>query len=117
MAHPQKEPLRSLTAEERQLLEQTLRSRSERAERVARARVLLAIAAGASFTAPGRQAPEKRGGSSAPTGTEKPWVCPSGAQMRQGRIKRFPTQAPPGSPKGDRPASPTNTSGAARPSC
>ena len=49
MAHPPKEPLRPLTPEERGLLELTVRSRSERAERVARARVLLAIAAGASF--------------------------------------------------------------------
>jgi transposase len=56
MAHPQKDPLRPLTAEERLVLEQTVRSRAERAERVARARALLAIADGASFTAAGRQA-------------------------------------------------------------
>jgi hypothetical protein len=49
MAHPPKEPLRPLTPEERAVLAQTVRSRSERAERVARARVLLALAEGASF--------------------------------------------------------------------
>jgi transposase len=241
MAHPQKDPLRPLTAEERQLLEQTVRSRSERAERVARARALLAIADGASFTAAGRQAgfrstygvaqlvrrfnregllavagrhgggpqeqygpveaarilaefrrlpdreqdgtatwslttlqralrhaadgfatistwtilrvlheagyswqnsrtwcqtgvvkrkrqagvvevhdphaTEKRAASSEPTGSEKAGACPSGAKTRRGRIKRCPTPAPPGSQKGDRRASPTNTFGAARPSC
>jgi hypothetical protein len=55
MAYPQKEPLRPLTAEERQLLEQTVRARAERAERVRRARVLLAIADGAPFATAGRQ--------------------------------------------------------------
>lgn len=241
MAHPQKDPLRPLTPEERALLEETVRSRSERAERVARARVLLAIADGATFTAAGRpagfrsthgvaqlvrrfnrdgllavagrhgggpaeqygpaaaerilaefrrspdreqdgtatwslitlqralrhapdgfptvstwtilrvlheagyswqnsrtwcqtgvvkrkrqagvvavhdpQATEKREGSSEPTGREKPWACPSGVRTRRGRIKRSPTQAPPGSRKANRPASRTNTSGVAPPSC
>jgi transposase len=241
VAHPQKDPLRPLTAEERQLLEQTVRSHSERAERVARARALLAIAAGASFTAAGRQAgfrstygvaqlvrrfnqhgllavagrhgggpqaqygpaeaarilaefqrppdrqqdgtatwslatlqralrqapdglptvstgtifrvlheagyscqnsrtwcqtgvvkrkrkagvvevhdphaTEKRAGSSEPTGSEKPGACPSGVKTRRGRIKRSLTQVPPGSRKGNPPASRTNTSGAARRSC
>lgn len=56
MAHPQKEPLRPLTAAERHVLEQTARRGSERAARVARARVLLAVADGGSFTAAGRQA-------------------------------------------------------------
>ncbi len=54
MAHPQKEPLRALSAAEKALLEQTVRARSERADRVNRARVLLAIAAGASFVQAGR---------------------------------------------------------------
>jgi transposase len=56
MAHPQKDPLRPLTPEERRLLEQTVRAGSERAERVARARILLALEDGASFTAAGRLA-------------------------------------------------------------
>jgi hypothetical protein len=56
MAHPQKEPLRPLTPDERTLLEQTTRARGERAERVARARLVLAIADGASFTDAGRRA-------------------------------------------------------------
>jgi hypothetical protein len=51
MARPQSNPLRLLTAEERTILEQTARSRSEQASRVARARILLALAADASFTA------------------------------------------------------------------
>lgn len=241
MAHPQKDPLRPLTAEERLVLEQTVRSHAERAERVARARALLAIAEGAPFTAAGRQAgfrspygvaqlvrrfnrdglravagrhgggpkeqygpaeaerilaefrrspdregdgtatwslvtlqralrrapdglptvstwtilrvlheagyswqnsrtwcqtgvvkrkrkagvvevhdphaSEKRAGSSEPTETEKPWACPSGAKTRPGRIKRSPSQEPPGSPKEGRPPNPTNTSGAAPRSC
>lgn len=50
MARPQTEPLRPLTLEERSLLEEVARSRGERAERVARARVLLALAHGATFT-------------------------------------------------------------------
>jgi transposase len=54
MAHPQKEPLRLLTPQERQLLEQTVRARGERAERVARARILLALADGAPFTVAAR---------------------------------------------------------------
>jgi len=56
MAHPQKEPLRSLTQDERALLEQTVPAHSERADRVARAKLLLAIAEGASFTEAGRRA-------------------------------------------------------------
>jgi transposase len=50
MAHPQKAPLRTLTEEERSLLPQIARSPSEPAGRVARATVLLAVAAGAPFT-------------------------------------------------------------------
>src|SRR5207245_44495 len=50
MAHPQKTPLRALTAEERSLLQQIARSPSEPAGHVARAKALLAVAAGAPFT-------------------------------------------------------------------
>src|SRR5437764_529105 len=50
MAQAQRDPLRPLTAEERTILEETVRSRSEQAARVARARILLALADGASFT-------------------------------------------------------------------
>lgn len=241
MAHPQKEPLRPLTPMERRVLEQTIRSRSERVERVARARVLLAVADGVSFTAAGRQAgfrstygvaqlvrrfnqhgltavagrhgggpkqrygpaeaqriltefhrppdrkqdgtgtwslatlqralrraadglpgvstwtigrvlhaagytcqnsrtwcqtgvvkrkrqegvvtvrdphaEEKRAGSSEPTGSEKPWACLSGVKTKPDRIKRSPTQEPPGNPLADPPASHTNTCAAARPNC
>jgi len=47
----QKEPLRPLTAAERAALEEIARAGSERADRVARAKVLLAVAAGKRFTA------------------------------------------------------------------
>jgi len=50
VAHPQTEPLRTLTLEEQTLLEQTARSRSEGAARVGRARALLAVAQGATFS-------------------------------------------------------------------
>jgi hypothetical protein len=51
MSRRQKEPLRPLTAEERQVLGEIGRARSERADVVARARALLAVGEGASFTA------------------------------------------------------------------
>src|SRR5262245_800251 len=55
MARSQAEPLRPLTPEERGVLEAIARARSERAERVARARVLLALAEGTTFTAAAAQ--------------------------------------------------------------
>ena len=51
MGRPPKERLRAFTAAERSALEQLARASSERADRVTRARLLLAVAAGASFTA------------------------------------------------------------------
>lgn len=51
MAFRRKEELRPLTAAERTVLAQTARSHSERAERVARAKALLAVADGATFVA------------------------------------------------------------------
>jgi transposase len=50
MARPPKEALRALTPEERTQLEALARSRSAPAERIARARELLALAQGATFT-------------------------------------------------------------------
>jgi transposase len=50
MARPQKVPLRPLTPEERTALQRIARSGSERADRVARAKALLAVDAGARFT-------------------------------------------------------------------
>jgi transposase len=47
----QKEPLRALTAEERAVLGAVARAGSERAERVSRAKAILAVAEGASYTA------------------------------------------------------------------
>ena len=55
MARRQADPLRPLTEEERSVLEETARSRSEQAARVARARILLALAEGASFTHAARE--------------------------------------------------------------
>ena len=51
MARGRKVLLRPMTAEERETLEQLARAHSERADREARAKVLLAVADGASFTA------------------------------------------------------------------
>jgi transposase len=50
MTRRQKDPLRPLTDEERKVLEQVSRARSEPASHVARARALLAIAEGKSYT-------------------------------------------------------------------
>jgi len=51
LGRPPKHPLRPLTASERATLEQLARATSERADRVTRAKLLLAVADGASFTA------------------------------------------------------------------
>ncbi len=50
MTHRQKEPLRALTRPERELLQQESRSRSEPASHVQRAKALLAVAEGKTFT-------------------------------------------------------------------
>lgn len=51
MTRRQNDPLRPLTEEERSVLEQISRARSEPASPVQRAKLLLAVAAGASYTA------------------------------------------------------------------
>ena len=56
MAGPQKDPLRPLTADERGELERVTRAGSERADRVAHAKALLAVADGASYTDAARAA-------------------------------------------------------------
>jgi transposase len=56
MARPQKDPLRSLTQEERALLEHSARATSERADLVTRSKALLAVADGAPFTEAARAA-------------------------------------------------------------
>lgn len=61
MSRRQKEPLRPLTSEERVLLERVQRACSERAERVARATALLAVADGASYTAAAQRAGRRSG--------------------------------------------------------
>ena len=61
MARHQKEPLRPLTAAERAELEQVARAGSERADRVARATALLAVADGAGFSAAARAVGRRAG--------------------------------------------------------
>lgn len=61
MPHPQKTPLRPLTDAERTTLVQVARASAERADRVARAKALLAVADGASFTAAARAAGRRAG--------------------------------------------------------
>jgi len=61
MPRPQKESLRPLTAAERQALTEVARAASDRADRVARAKALLAVADGASFAAAARAAGRRSG--------------------------------------------------------
>ena len=61
MARPPKDPLRPLTEPERADLERVARASSERADRVSRARALLAVADGATFTEAARLAGRKSG--------------------------------------------------------
>lgn len=61
MSRRQKDPLRPLTSAERTVLEQVQRARRERAERVARATALLAVADGASYTAAAQRAGRRSG--------------------------------------------------------
>ena len=61
MARRQKEPFRALTATERGALERVARAGSERADRVARAKALLAVADGARFTDAARAAGRRSG--------------------------------------------------------
>jgi len=56
MTRRQKDPLRSLTSEERAILLQVSRAQSEPASHVARAKALLAVAAGMSYTEAARAA-------------------------------------------------------------
>jgi transposase len=57
----QKEPLRALTAEEQTVLGAVVRAGSERADRVSRAKALLAVADGASYTAAAQRAGRRSG--------------------------------------------------------
>ena len=61
MPHPQKTPLRPLTDAERTVLVQVARASAERADRVARAKALLAVADGAAFTDAARAAGRRSG--------------------------------------------------------
>jgi transposase len=61
MAAVQKTPLRSLTDLERRVLREVARAPSERADRVARAKELLAVADGATFAAAARAAGRRAG--------------------------------------------------------
>jgi transposase len=59
MTRRQKDPLRPLMPEEQQWLERISRSQSDPASHVARALILLAVAAGATFTAAAQAAPRR----------------------------------------------------------
>jgi Homeodomain-like domain len=61
MTRRQKDPLRALTAEEQVALEQLSRAQSEPASHVTRARLVLAVAAGQSYTAAARGAGRRSG--------------------------------------------------------
>jgi hypothetical protein len=61
MSRRQNEPLRPLTPQERATLEQVARAHSERADRVARATALLAVADGATYTAAATRAGRRSG--------------------------------------------------------
>ena len=61
MSRRQKDPLRPLTAEEQTALERLSRSQSEPASQVARAKALLAVAAGQPYTAAARAAGRRSG--------------------------------------------------------
>ena len=61
MAHPVKEPLRPLSAAERMELHRIARASSERADRVAHAKALLAVADGRPFTAAAQAAGRQSG--------------------------------------------------------
>jgi hypothetical protein len=61
IARRQKDPLRALTPDERAALERTARAGSERADRAARAKALLAVADGARFTDAARAAGRRSG--------------------------------------------------------
>ncbi len=61
MSRRQKDPLRPLTYEERQFLEKLARAQSEPASHVARARALLAVAAGQSYTTAAQAAGRRAG--------------------------------------------------------
>jgi Helix-turn-helix domain len=61
MTRHKKDPLRLLTSDERALLEQAHRARSDRADRVARATALLAVADGATYTEAAERAGRRSG--------------------------------------------------------
>lgn len=61
MGQPQKKPLRQLTEEEQEILEQVSRGQREPASHVARAKALVAVAKGKSFTAAAKAAGRRSG--------------------------------------------------------
>src|SRR5947207_1312021 len=63
MAKPQKEPLRALGEQEERELQRVVKATSERMDAVRRAKALLAVASGQSFTQAARQADFKSGDS------------------------------------------------------
>jgi transposase len=61
MAHPQKEPLRALSQQEEQELQRLVKASSERVDVVRRAKAVLRVAAGKSFTQAAHEADLKSG--------------------------------------------------------
>src|SRR5215216_5692904 len=61
MARPQADPLRPLTVAERMTLERIARSSSERADRVARAKAVVAVADGQTYTVAAQSAGRRSG--------------------------------------------------------
>ena len=61
MTRPQKDPLRPLTAEEQEILKQIARAQSEPASHVARAKALLAVAAGETYVKAAQAAGRRSG--------------------------------------------------------
>src|SRR2546430_17520042 len=62
MAHPQKEPLRALSEQEERELKRLAKATSERLDVVHRAKALVAVASGKTFTEAAHEAGVERGG-------------------------------------------------------
>ena len=90
MTRRQKDPLRALTEEERGALEQRSRAQSEPASHVVRAKVVLAVAAGQSYTAAARSVGRRSGDA----------VAKAISMMSKGGYRRLPIVDEQGRPKG-----------------
>src|SRR2546423_3615384 len=116
MSRPQKQPLRTLTEEEQAELTHLARAWGEPAAHVARARALLAVSAGASFTTAAQGAGRKSGdgvaklvgrfnavGLAALAGRRPPGRRPTYTALQRERILAEARRARPSRPKTARP--------------